>query len=133
MFRCQRVASCFASLFLCMLTNAMWYGSLQTTPTITTTPNTITLDSTLLSLGPISLSQEELIVGSCSTLLALPLILLIVTLFKYARPFALRGNRIARALQSSSAPSPMRPASALPHHHPPLHVPGLVLRDHLRQ
>jgi hypothetical protein len=75
----------------------MWYTG--------TTPTT-TADTTLFTLGLLRLSQEEVIIGSLSTLLSVPLILLIVTLFKYVRPLSLRRNRIVETLQASSSSLP---------------------------
>lgn len=88
------MASCFASLFLCMLSNAMWYNTVPLTTSVTNTTMKFTL-------GPIRLTPEELIIGSLSTLFTLPLILLIVLLFKYSRPGSLRKNRIVEAMKGA--------------------------------
>ena len=87
--RCQRVSTCFALLFLSMLGNAMWYGG-KSKPS-----------QSGFQLGFISLSSEECIIGLMMNLLTFPIVFLIIFLFKYSKPRALRENRVTKALMEN--------------------------------
>ncbi|CAG0926239.1 unnamed protein product, partial [Notodromas monacha] len=86
--RTQRVSSCMALLYLSMLTNAMWYGTIpQKTGQGT------------LKFGPFCISPEQIGVGLMSTLVCFPPTLLIIQLFRKSRPRKLRKSRIDEALK----------------------------------
>ncbi|KAK8392418.1 hypothetical protein O3P69_014648 [Scylla paramamosain] len=89
--RCQRVASCFSSLFLFMLVNAMWYERVPEQP-----------GKGGLSLGPFSLSIEQLGVGLLSNIIVFVPSLVIIFIFRKARPRKLRKNRIEVAVMEMS-------------------------------
>lgn len=86
--RCQRVASCFSLLFLFMLVNAMWYERAKEQP-----------GKGGLSLGPFSLSMEQLAVGFMSNIIVFVPSLVILFIFRKARPRKLRKNRIEVAVK----------------------------------
>ncbi|XP_068213289.1 polycystin-1-like [Palaemon carinicauda] len=88
--RCQRVASCFALLFLSMLVNAMWYERVPEQPR-----------TGGLNFGPFNLSPEEIGVGIISNLIVFPPSLLIVFLFRKSRPSKLRQSRIELAVEKT--------------------------------
>ncbi|XP_066985426.1 LOW QUALITY PROTEIN: polycystin-1-like protein 2 [Macrobrachium rosenbergii] len=86
--RCQRVGCCFALLFLSMLVNAMWYG------TVTEQPGTGGLQ-----FGPFNLSPEQIGVGVMSNLIVFIPSMVIVLLFRKARPRKLRKSRVQEAVE----------------------------------
>ncbi|XP_068233382.1 polycystin-1-like [Palaemon carinicauda] len=86
--RCQRVASCFALLFLSMLVNAMWYDRVPEQP-----------GTGGLNLGPFSLSPEQIGVGLMSNLIVFPPSFLIVFIFRKSQPKTLRKSRIEKAYE----------------------------------
>ncbi|KAK7024484.1 hypothetical protein SK128_010796 [Halocaridina rubra] len=88
--RCQRLGSCFALLYLSMVVNAMWY---QTVPESPGTGG--------LQLGPFSLSPEQIGVGVMSNLIIFIPSLIIVQLFRKARPRTLRKSRVQEALEKT--------------------------------
>ncbi|CAG0912636.1 unnamed protein product [Notodromas monacha] len=92
--RVQRVSTCMALLYLSMLANAMWYGTVPDQP-----------GSGGVKFGPFSISQEQIGVGMMSNLVVLPPSLLIVFLFRKARPRKLRKSRIDQALQNQGGVS----------------------------
>ncbi|XP_064105654.1 uncharacterized protein LOC135215142 [Macrobrachium nipponense] len=90
--RCQRVASCFALLFLSMLVNAMWYERVPEKP-----------GSGGLNLGPFHLSPEQIGVGILSNLIVFPPSFLIVFFFRKSQPKTLRKSRIEKAYERTRA------------------------------
>ncbi|CAG0880749.1 unnamed protein product [Darwinula stevensoni] len=89
--RVQRVSCCMAFLYLSMLTNAMWYGTVPQHPT-----------SNALRFGPFILSTAQIGVGMMSNLIVFPASFLIVFLFRKARPRKLRPSRIDEALDGDA-------------------------------
>ncbi|XP_064099124.1 location of vulva defective 1-like [Macrobrachium nipponense] len=86
--RCQRVGCCFALLFLSMLVNAMWYG------TVTEQPGTGGLQ-----FGPFNLSPEQIGVGVMSNIIVFLPSTVIVLLFRKSRPRKLRKSRVQEAVE----------------------------------
>ncbi|KAG1652539.1 Polycystic kidney disease protein 1-like 2 [Nymphon striatum] len=84
--RTQRVSSCMALLYLSMLANIMWYGTVSQKPT------------SGMKLGPFVLSPAQIGVGLISNLIVFPPSLLIITLFRKSRRKLLRPSRITEAL-----------------------------------
>ncbi|CAG0890374.1 unnamed protein product [Darwinula stevensoni] len=91
--RVQRVSCCMAFLYLSMLTNAMWYGTVPQHPT-----------SNALRFGPFILSTAQIGVGMMANLIIFPPSFLIVFLFRKSRPRKLRPSRIDRALDLDGRP-----------------------------
>ncbi len=79
--RAQRVSTCFALLYLSMMTDAMWYD---------TAPEHV---ADGLKLGPVIISMEQIGIGIMSNLITFPIIFLIVFFFRKARRRVLRENR----------------------------------------
>ncbi|XP_068242609.1 polycystin-1-like protein 2 [Palaemon carinicauda] len=86
--RCQRVGCCFALLFLSMLVNAMWYERVPEQP-----------GSGGLNVGPFNLSPEQIGVGMMSNLIVFVPSMVIVMLFRKARPRKLRKSRVQEAVE----------------------------------
>ncbi|UYV63030.1 hypothetical protein LAZ67_2002890 [Cordylochernes scorpioides] len=86
--RCQRAASCMALLYLSMLVNAMWYGQVPSKP-----------GANAFSIGPLSMSPEQIGVGLMANLIVFPPTFLIITLFRKSRLRTLRPNRITEAIK----------------------------------
>ncbi|XP_071550540.1 polycystin-1-like [Panulirus ornatus] len=118
--RCQRVASCFALLFLSMLVNAMWYERVPEQP-----------GSSGLQFGPFSLSPEQIGVGVVSNLIVFPPSFLIVLLFRKSRPRNLRKSRIEQAVEqtrlSKQSESARSTLSMPPVQHPPNSSPKKII------
>ncbi|XP_051552576.1 polycystic kidney disease protein 1-like 2 [Myxocyprinus asiaticus] len=72
--RVQRVSCCFSILLCSMLTSIMFYG-------IPTDPSEQTMD-----LGQIQLTWSQVIIGIQSSIIVFPVNLLIVGIFRHARP-----------------------------------------------
>ncbi|XP_076018063.1 polycystin-1-like protein 2 [Genypterus blacodes] len=72
--RLQRVSCCFSLLLCTMLTSVMFYG-------IPTDPKDQTLD-----MGPFEFTLQQFLIGIQSSLIMFPVNLLIVGIFRYARP-----------------------------------------------
>ncbi|CAG0909707.1 unnamed protein product [Cyprideis torosa] len=75
-------------LFMTMLTNAMWYGVV----------NPLTAKS--VKLGPFALGQEQFMVGLTSNLIVFIPSFLIISMFRYSRPFKKRESRIDKAINT---------------------------------
>ena len=73
--RVQRLSCCLAVLFLAMISNAMWYKTEGDTPT-----------QSGFTIGPISFTVHELYTSFMSSLILVPPVLLITTLFSRAAP-----------------------------------------------
>ena len=73
--RVQRLSCCLAVLFLTMVMNAMWYKTDDTGP-----------GSSDIHIGPISFSLHELYTSTVSSLIIVPPIVLITTLFAKSMP-----------------------------------------------
>ncbi|CAG0896667.1 unnamed protein product [Darwinula stevensoni] len=89
--RVQRVGCCAAFLYLSMLVNAMWYGTVPDA-----SPHG-------LQLGPFVLTPEQMGVGVMGNLIVFPPSFLIIMLFRKSRPRVLRPSRIDKALDEQSA------------------------------
>uniref|UniRef100_A0A2L2YFJ8 Polycystic kidney disease protein 1-like 2 n=1 Tax=Parasteatoda tepidariorum TaxID=114398 RepID=A0A2L2YFJ8_PARTP len=106
--RAQRVTCCFAMLFLSMLVNAMWYGRVPSKPS-----------GSAFSLGPLSLSPEQIGVGVMANFIVFPPTFLMITLFRKTRLRNLRPSHITDAIKKQQAASKKkgstfsRPGSAL--------------------
>ncbi|XP_060067008.1 polycystin-1-like protein 2 [Ylistrum balloti] len=68
--RVQRLSCCLSLLFLTMVTNAMWYGTMDTT------------QQQNVHLGPFTFSGQELITSIAGSLIVVPVSIIIITLFK---------------------------------------------------
>ncbi|CAG0904235.1 unnamed protein product, partial [Cyprideis torosa] len=86
--RVQRVLCCAVMLFMTMLTNATWYGVI----------NPLTAKS--VKFGPFALGQEQFMVGLISNLIVLIPSILIISMFRYSRPFKKRESRIDKAINA---------------------------------
>ena len=73
--RVQRLCCCLAILYLMMITNAMFYGQGDEGG-----------GETAIEIGPISMSAVQLYTSIISSLIVMPPILLITTIFTRARP-----------------------------------------------
>ena len=71
--RCQRVSCCLCILLCTMLANAMFY-------------QTNVFKQTKLSIGSVSFSWRQIVIGIQSALVVLPVNILVVTLFRKAAP-----------------------------------------------
>ncbi|GIX93742.1 polycystin-1 [Caerostris extrusa] len=89
--RAQRVTSCFAMLFLSMLVNAMWYGRVPSKPS-----------GSAFSLGPLSLSPEQIGVGVMANFIVFPPTFLMITLFRKSKLRNLRPSHITEAIKKQS-------------------------------
>ncbi|KAG1657693.1 Polycystic kidney disease protein 1-like 2 [Nymphon striatum] len=85
--RVQRLSSCLALLYLSMLVNIMWYGTVPAEP------------GNGLKIGPFSLSPAQIGVGIMANLIVFLPSLIIITLFRKSRPKVLRESRITVALE----------------------------------
>ncbi|GIY29651.1 polycystic kidney disease protein 1-like 2 [Caerostris darwini] len=90
--RAQRVTSCFAMLFLSMLVNAMWYGRVPSKPS-----------GSAFSLGPLSLSPEQIGVGVMANFIVFPPTFLMITLFRKSKLRNLRPSHITEAIKKQKA------------------------------
>ncbi|XP_033737386.1 polycystic kidney disease protein 1-like 2 [Pecten maximus] len=68
--RVQRLSCCLSLLFLTMVTNAMWYGTIDTT------------QQQNVHLGPFTFSGQELITSIAGSLIVVPVSIIIITFFK---------------------------------------------------
>ncbi|XP_072044193.1 polycystin-1-like isoform X2 [Amphiura filiformis] len=84
--RCQRAACCMMLLWLEMLVNIMYYKVVPPAPA-----------SNALSIGPFSLSPAQVSIGVQSAIIVFPVSLLVVQLFRKARPRKKRVSRIEAA------------------------------------
>ncbi|XP_022236079.1 polycystic kidney disease protein 1-like 2 [Limulus polyphemus] len=89
--RCQRVSCCIALLYLSMLVNAMWYGRTSSKPS-----------ASAVSVGPLSLSPEQIGVGVMANLIVFPPTFLMITLFRKSKLRKLRPSRVTEALKKQS-------------------------------
>src|SRR5690349_789335 len=74
--RAQRLSVCLATLFLCMITNCMFYKSASEE----------TKSSAIIKIGPIRITGQQLYNSVLSSLIVLPPIILITILFSRAAP-----------------------------------------------
>ncbi|KAG1665079.1 Polycystic kidney disease protein 1-like 2 [Nymphon striatum] len=88
--RVQRLSSCLAWLYLSMLVNIMWYGTVPSQP------------GSSLKIGPFSLTPAQIAVGIISNLIVFLPSLIIITLFRKSRPKALRESRITIAIDKQN-------------------------------
>ncbi|XP_021346749.1 polycystic kidney disease protein 1-like 2 isoform X2 [Mizuhopecten yessoensis] len=70
--RVQRLSCCLSLLFLTMVSNAMWYGTIDTT------------QQQNVHLGPLSFSGQELIISITGSIIVVPVSIIIITFFKKA-------------------------------------------------
>lgn len=70
--RVQRLSCCLSLLFLTMVTNAMWYVTMDTS------------DQQNVHLGPFTFSGQELITSFAGSVIVVPVSLIIVAIFKKA-------------------------------------------------
>ena len=75
--RVQRLSCCLAILFLTMVTNAMFYGT-----------GGDSLQESAFSVGPISLTIQQLYTSIASSIIIVPPIVLITTFFSKSKPTA---------------------------------------------
>ena len=83
--RVQRLTCCLSLLFSAMITNAMFYN-------IGNEP-----DESTVTLGPLSFSLKQIIIGIQSSLIALPLNILVLQLFRNLKPRAPVCSKYVRA------------------------------------
>lgn len=72
--RVQRLTCCMSLLFSAMITSAMFYN-------IGNTP-----DKSTVSVGPLTLSLQQIIIGVQSSLIALPLNIIVLQIFRNLKP-----------------------------------------------
>ncbi|KAK7505245.1 hypothetical protein BaRGS_00003407 [Batillaria attramentaria] len=77
--RVQRVSCCLCLLLTSMLANAMFYRTDDDASETTS-------QTSVLRLGPFTLSPQQLFIGVVSNLIVFPVNLIIITLFRKARP-----------------------------------------------
>ncbi|KAL8606997.1 hypothetical protein ACOMHN_041386 [Nucella lapillus] len=88
-FTCvQRVSCCLCLLYVSMLANAMFY-------------NTGSGSSTGITIGPFSVSPEQIFIGVISNLIVFPVNFVIITLFRKSRPRKLRPSRVDEAIKTA--------------------------------
>ena len=87
--RVQRLTCCMSILFSAMITNAMFYN-------IGNTP-----DNSTVSIGPLTLSLRQVIIGVQSSLIALPLNIIVLQIFRNLKPKAAVGSKYARPCSRS--------------------------------
>jgi len=87
--RVQRVSTCMALLYLSMLVDAMWYGTVEED-----SPDAILS----LAAGKIRVTAQQIYVGVMSNLLTFPMAFLIIFFFRKSRRMRLRKNRIDKAI-----------------------------------
>ena len=87
-FRCQRVSACFTFLFLSMLGNALWFGTISKDGA-----NPINV------FGFFTVTWPEIWMGLLINVLTFPFVFLIVFLFKYSKPSKLRSNTVEKSLR----------------------------------
>ncbi|KAK3877407.1 hypothetical protein Pcinc_017874, partial [Petrolisthes cinctipes] len=88
--RCQRVATCFALLFLSMLVDAMWYERVPDQP-----------GTQGLNLGPFHLSPDQIAVVLMGNLIVFIPSILIAYIFRKSGPRKLRKNRFVQAVRKT--------------------------------
>ena len=90
--RVQRLLCIFGVVTVSMLASAMYYGETDEA-----------LDMSAVVAGPFSITNEQVVVGLMSSLLTIPMIL-IVHLFRKARFFKRRENHVREALKRQHHP-----------------------------
>ena len=106
--RVQRLTCCMSLLFSAMITNAMFYNIGNKS------------DDSTVSIGPFSLSLKQIIIGIQSSLIALPINIIVLQIFrnlkqkkttssKYKRPFPFRRNAVFVSDEWSDKNAPMEP------------------------
>ena len=75
--RAQRLSCCLATLFLSMVTSAMYYG----------TEDNVEKPG-VLRLGPFTFSYQELWVSLVSAVIAVPPLLVVIQIFRYVLAFS---------------------------------------------
>jgi polycystin 1L2 len=106
--RLQRLSCCLCLLFTAMLANAMFYGI-------------ATSSSSGVTIGPFSLSGEQVYVGIISNLVTFPINFLIAFLFKRSRPRRKHASRVQEALKTMKE---CRSASSTMPHYESMVPPG---------
>lgn len=86
--RKERVSTCAAFLYLCMLASALWYD---------TTPDSA--QDGFFNLGPFTLSGEQMIVAACIIGVVYPFVYLLILVFKRARPKNLKKCRAIHSIE----------------------------------
>lgn len=87
--RVQRLTCCMSLLFSAMITNAMFYN-------IGNTP-----DNSTVSVGPLTFSLKQVIIGIQSSLIALPLNIIVLQIFRNLKPKATVGSKYSRPCSRS--------------------------------
>jgi len=82
--RVQRLTCCMSILFSAMITNAMFYN-------IGNTP-----DNSTVSVGPLTFSLRQVIIGVQSSLIALPLNIIVLQIFRNLKPKATVSSKYTR-------------------------------------
>ena len=81
------MSACFTSLFLSMLGNAVWFGTLSTTGA-----------APINVFGVFSVTWPEIFMGLLINLITFPFVFLVVFLFKFSKPSKLRTNTVKKSL-----------------------------------
>ena len=85
--RCQRLGCCLTLLLTSMLANAMFYKDpAPATASADGSTTTTAQASDSIHLGPVSISVEQIRIGFTSSLVVVPVNLIIATLFQKAKP-----------------------------------------------
>ena len=88
--RCQRLGCCLTLLLTSMLANAMFYRdpapATATTDGDASSSTTTSQASDSIHLGPVSISVDQIRIGFTSSLVVVPVNLIIATLFQKAKP-----------------------------------------------
>ena len=106
--RVQRLTCCMSLLFSAMITNAMFYN-------IANRP-----DESTVSIGPLTLSLKQIIIGIQSSLITLPINIIVLQIFrnlklkktassKYRRPCSFRRNAVFVSDEWSDKDVPVKP------------------------
>lgn len=82
--RVQRLTCCMSILFSAMITNAMFYN-------VGNTP-----DNSTVSVGPLTFSLRQVIIGVQSSLIALPLNIIVLQIFRNLKPKATVSSKYTR-------------------------------------
>nr|KAG5709464.1 hypothetical protein BaRGS_023146 [Batillaria attramentaria] len=86
----QRVTCCLCLLYTSMLANAMFYR---------TDGNTNTGGG--FTIGPFSLTPEQVFIGVVSNLIVFPVNFIVITLFRKSRPRRMRPSRVDEAIKTA--------------------------------
>lgn len=88
--RADRVTCCFVLMYISMLMNILYYGQDNSS------------SGSALQLGPMMISQSQILVGVVVTLISLPPSLLLIQIFRRSRRRKTRGYQLKSTMKSSN-------------------------------